>query len=73
MNENKPKVEKETKEKNIKPTIKKEAKKPELKVKRRDVNEVVLPNLNLKTETVLNLFKDVNYDLNKVKYNKIKT
>ena len=29
-----------------------------------------MPDLNLKTETVLNLFKDVNYDLNKVRYEK---
>tara|TARA_A100001015_G_scaffold170051_1_gene189006 strand:- start:1353 stop:2864 length:1512 start_codon:yes stop_codon:yes gene_type:complete len=68
---NKPKVKKETKEKNKKPTIKKEAKKPELKVKRRDVNEVVLPNLNLKTETVLNLFKDVDYTLSNVRAEKL--
>jgi Bax protein len=29
-----------------------------------------LPDLNLKTETVLNLFKDVDYDLNTVRYEK---
>ena len=55
----KPEVKKEVK----KPEVKKEVKKPEHKVKRKDVNEVILPNLNLKTETVLNLFKDVDYKL----------
>ena len=30
----------------------------------------MLPNLNLKTETVLNLFKDVKYDLEQVRYEK---
>ena len=34
-------------------------------------DEVILPNLNLKTETVLNLFKDVEYDLGKVRSQKI--
>ena len=34
------------------------------------VTEFVLPNLNLKTETVLNLFEDVQYDLKKVRYEK---
>ena len=46
-------------------------KKPELKVKRKDVNEVILPNLNLKTETVLNLFKDVDYTLSEVRAEKL--
>ena len=54
-----------------KPEVKKEVKKPELKVKRKDVNEVVLPNLNLKTETVLNLFKDVDYTLSNVRVEKL--
>ncbi len=55
-----------------KPQIKKEAKIPKVKKdeKKETVAEVVLPNLNLKTETVLNLFEDVNYDLNKVRYEK---
>ncbi len=62
--------------KKIQPKIKKketkksEVKKPEIK-KKEKVTELILPDLNLKTETVLNLFEDVNYDLNKVKYNKI--
>jgi len=63
----KPEVKKEVK----KPEAKKEVKKPELKVKRKDVNEVVLPNLNLKTETVLNLFKDVDYNLSNVRVQKL--
>ena len=64
------------KEKKIPPQVKKktekkEVKKPEVKKKKEKITELILPDLNLKTETVLNLFKDVNYDLNKVKYNKI--
>ena len=54
-----------------KPEIKKEVKKPKLEVKRKSVDEVILPNLNLKTETVLNLFKDVEYDLGKVRAQKL--
>ena len=51
---------------------KKEVKKaePKLKKKKEKNAEVILPNLNLKTETVLNLFKDVDYDLNTVRYEK---
>ena len=68
----KPEVKKEVKKPIVKkPEVKKEVKKPELKVKRRDVNEVVLPNLNLKTETVLNLFKDVDYTLSGVRADKL--
>ena len=63
----KPEVKKEVK----KPEIKKEVKKPKLEVKRKSVDEVILPNLNLKTETVLNLFKDVEYDLGKVRAQKL--
>jgi Bax protein len=71
----KPEVKKEVK----KPEVKKEVKKPEVKkevkpkleTKKQDVNEVILPNLNLKTETVLNLFKDVEYDLGKVRSQKL--
>ena len=70
----------ETKKELKKPEIKEEVKKPELKKeikpkieakKKKDVNEVILPNLNLKTETVLNLFKDVEYDLGKVRSQKL--
>ena len=61
------KVQKEVKKPEVK--VQKEVKKPEIKKKEKDV-EVILPDLNLKTETVLNLFKDVDYDLNTVRYEK---
>jgi len=67
----KPKVQVKKEEEKPKVQVKKEEEKPELKVKRKSVAEVILPDLNLKTETVLNLFKDVNYDLNKVRSNKL--
>ena len=63
------KVKKETKKPEVKD--KKETKKPELKVKRNNVAEVILPDLNLKTETVIQLFKDVDYDLRKVRSEKL--
>jgi Bax protein len=50
---------------------KKEKKQPELKVKKNSVAEVILPDLNLKTQTVLNLFKDVDYDLSQVRNKKL--
>jgi len=50
---------------------KKEAKKLKPKLKKNNVTEVILPDLNLKTETVLNLFKDVDYDLRQVRSNKL--
>jgi len=53
-----------------KPEIKKEQE-PKFEVKRKSVDEVILPDLNLKTETVLNLFKDVEYDLGKVRSKKL--
>ena len=62
----KPEIKKEEK----KLETKKEVKKPKLEVKRKNVDEVILPNLNLKTETVLNLFKDVEYDLGEVRSQK---
>jgi uncharacterized FlgJ-related protein len=62
-------VKKETKQ--PKAQVKKETKQPELKVKKNNVAEVILPDLNLKTETVLNLFKDVNYDLSQVRNKKL--
>ena len=49
---------------------KKITKKPKETKKKEKVTELILPDLNLKTETVLNLFEDVNYDLNKVRYEK---
>jgi len=64
-----PKVKKETKK--PEPKVKKETKKPELKVKRNNVAEVILPDLNLKTETVIQLFKDVDYDLRTVRNEKL--
>ena len=74
------KPKKETKKPELKPKkevkkpkkeLKKETKKPELKVKRNNVAEVILPDLNLKTETVIQLFKDVDYDLRKVRNEKL--
>ncbi len=52
--------------------ITKESQKPKVqeKKKKERVAELILPDLNLKTETVLSLFKDVNYDLNKVRFEK---
>ena len=63
------KIKKETKK--PEPKIKKETKKPELKVKRNNVAEVILPDLNLKTKTVIQLFKDVDYDLRTVRNEKL--
>ena len=57
--------------KRTEPKIKKENKKPELKVKRNNVAEVILPDLNLKTQTVIQLFKDVDYDLRTVRNEKL--
>ena len=73
--EKKPKVKKEVKKPEIQKLDKKKeekkSKKQKLEVKRKNVDEVILPNLNLKTETVLNLFKDVEYDLGKVRSQKL--
>jgi Bax protein len=51
------------------PEKKVEVKAPEKKVEK--VKEFVLPDLNLKTETVLSLFEDVEYDLKKVRKDKL--
>ena len=77
----KPEIKKEVKkpdikQKTIKPKIKKEVKKPKIKKetikpKRKNFDEAILPDLNLKTETVLNLFKDVEYDLSQVRSKKL--
>ena len=72
----KPEVKKEVKKPEPKKleqnkVTKKSKEKPKLEVKRKNVDEVILPNLNLKTETVLNLFKDVEYDLGKVRAQKL--
>ncbi len=52
--------------------VQKEIKKPEQKKEKSpsQVTELVLPNLNIKTETVLSLFEDVEYDLKTVRYQK---
>jgi Bax protein len=67
----KPKTQVKKKEIKPKTQVKKEKKQPELKVKRNNVAEVILPDLNLKTKTVLNLFKDVDYDLGQVRNKKL--
>ena len=67
----KPEVKKEVKKPEVKREEKKTKEKPKLEVKRKNVDEVILPNLNLKTETVLNLFKDVEYDLGQVRSQKL--
>ena len=59
-----PKEESKKEVKKLKPKSTPKAKKNE------KVTEVILPDLNLKTQTVLNLFEDVNYDLNKVRFEK---
>ena len=63
------KVKKDNKKAELK--SKKDNNKPELKVKEKNVAEVILPDLNLKTETVIQLFKDVDYDLRKVRNDKL--
>jgi Bax protein len=79
VKEKKPEIKKEVKKPDIKeknknkikkPVIKKEPE-PKFEVKRKSVDEVILPDLNLKTETVLNLFKDVDYDLGRVRSKKL--
>ena len=80
----KPDPKKEIKQETKKPNIKikkdikkpenkvvEKVKKPEIKVKRNNVAEVILPDLNLKTETVIQLFKDVDYDLRTVRNEKL--
>ena len=56
-------IEKKLKEKKV---VKKQA-----EVKQKSVREFILPDLNLKTETVLSLFADVKYDLKKVRKDKL--
>jgi Bax protein len=69
--EKKPKVQVKKEEKKPKVQVKKEEKKPEIKLKKNNVAEIILPDLNLKTQTVLNLFKDVDYDLSQVRNKKL--
>ena len=76
----KPKAQVKKEIKKPKAQVKKEIKKPKAQVKKikpkaekknkEKVTELILPDLNLKTATVLNLFEDVNYDLNTVRYEK---
>ena len=65
-------VKKEAKKKAEKKAEEKKVEKPEPKKEKSpsQVTELVLPNLNIKTETVLSLFKDVEYDLKTVRYQK---
>ncbi len=74
-----PKKKKDAKPKKSVDKIKKKPEKKELaktpkkkkeKKPQEEVTELVLPNLNLKTQTVLNLFEDVQYDLKKVRFEK---
>ena len=67
----KPETEIKKEVKKTKPKIKEEIIKPEIKVKKNSVAEVILPDLNLKTSTVIQLFKDVDYDLRKVRNEKL--
>ena len=69
--EKKQKIKEEIKKSEKNKKEKKLEEKPKLEVKRKNVDEVILPNLNLKTKTVLNLFKDVEYDLGKVRSQKL--
>ena len=59
------KIKKNAEKKVVKLPEKETSKSPE------KVREFILPDLNLKTETVLSLFADVEYDLNKVRKNKL--
>ena len=68
-----PPKESKPKEKKVVKKLKKKAPSKEIKPKENTTNEVaelVLPNLNLKTETVLSLFEDVKYDLKTVRFEK---
>ena len=67
----KPKAKTQKEVKKPQKEIEKKGEKPQLKVKRNNVAEVILPDLNLKTETVIQLFKDVDYDLGKVRNEKL--
>ena len=67
---NKKLVEEKKAEPKIKPKQEQAQAQPEKQKKTSAVKEFVLPNLNLKTDTVLSLFSDVQYDLNKVRSEK---
>ncbi len=65
-----PKIKKDEKKLNLK--AKKEVQKPKAENKKKGkVPELILPDLNLKTATVLNLFDDVDYNLNNVRNEKV--
>ena len=66
------KVKKELEKKPQKKVEQEQVKKPEPKKEKSpsQVTELVLPNLNIKTETVLSLFEDVEYDLKTVRFQK---
>ena len=66
--ETKKKIEKKPKKKEEQKQVKKTEPKKEKSPSQ--VTELVLPNLNIKTETVLSLFEDVEYDLKTVRYQK---
>ena len=68
--ENKKLAEEKKAEPKIKPKQEQAQAQPEKQKKTSAVKEFVLPNLNLKTETVLSLFNDVQYDLRKVRNEK---
>ena len=52
-----------------KEVVKAPEKKKNIPEKKEAIRELVLPDLNLKTQTVLSLFEDVEYDLKKVRKN----
>ena len=54
-----------------KEVVKAPEKKKNIPEKKEAIKELVLPDLNLKTQTVLSLFEDVEYDLKKVRKNKL--
>ena len=64
------KLEKKEAKKKLEPEKKITKKEPIKKKDDNKVSELVLPDLNLKTETVLNLFEEVEYDLRKVRFEK---
>ena len=72
VKEPKLKVKKKVEVKEPKSKVKKEVKKPKQTItkKKEKVPELILPDLNLKTQTVLSLFEDVEYDLNTVRFKK---
>ena len=65
--EKKPQI---TKKENEQKLVKKPQQKEKIKKNSGSSKEFVLPNLNLKTDTILSLFKDVDYDLKTVRYQK---